>query len=86
MQPTLLPNLPDLPLLRHIVSAAPRTIIFYIFFTITAGKSFFYVQQWLAMMQPVADLGGGGNQTVSISVKIFFFFFWRPPDFGRKNV
>ena len=31
--------------LRHSVSAAPRTIIFYIFFTIIAGKLFLYVQQ-----------------------------------------
>ena len=38
--------------LRHSVSAAPLTIIFYIFFTIIAGKLFLYVQQWLVMMQP----------------------------------
>ena len=37
--------------LRHRVSAAPRIIIFYIFFTIIAGKLFLYVQQWLFMMQ-----------------------------------
>ena len=37
--------------LRHSVSAAPRTIIFYIFFTIIAGKLFLYVQQWLVWMQ-----------------------------------
>ena len=37
--------------LRHSVSAAPRTIIFYIFFTITASELFCYVQQWLVMMQ-----------------------------------
>ena len=37
--------------LRHSVSAAPRTIIFYIFFTIIAGKLFLNVQQWLVMMQ-----------------------------------
>ena len=37
--------------LRHSVSAAPRTIIFCIFFTIIAGKLFRYVQQWLVMMQ-----------------------------------
>ena len=37
--------------LRHSVSSAPRTIIFYIFFTIIAGKSFSCVQQWLVMMQ-----------------------------------
>ena len=36
--------------LRYSVSAAPRTIIFYIFFTIIAGKLFLYVQQWLVMM------------------------------------
>ena len=32
-------------------SAAPRTIIFYIFFTIIAGKLFLNVQQCLVMMQ-----------------------------------
>ena len=37
--------------LRHSVSAAPRTIIFYIFFTVIAGELFLYVQQWLVMMQ-----------------------------------
>ena len=37
--------------LRHSISATPRTIIFYIFFTIIAGKLFLYVQQWLVMMQ-----------------------------------
>ena len=31
--------------LRHSVSAAPHTIIFYIFFTIIAGELFLYVQQ-----------------------------------------
>ena len=31
--------------LRHSVSVAPRTIIFYIFFTIIASE-LFYVQQW----------------------------------------
>ena len=36
--------------LRHSVSAAPRTIIFYIFFTIIAGELFFNVQQWLVML------------------------------------
>ena len=29
--------------LRHSISAAPRTIIFYIFFTIIAGELFLYV-------------------------------------------
>ena len=38
-------------ILRHSVSAAPRTIIFNIFFTTIAGKLFLYVQQWLVMMQ-----------------------------------
>ena len=37
--------------LRHSVSAAPRTIIFCIFFTIIASELFCYVQQWLVMMQ-----------------------------------
>ena len=37
--------------LRHSVSAAPRTTIFYIFFTIIASELFLYVQQWLVMMQ-----------------------------------
>ena len=37
--------------LRHSVSAAPRTKIFYIFFTIIASELFCYVQQWLVMMQ-----------------------------------
>ena len=37
--------------LRHSFRAAPRTIIFYIFFTIISGKLFLYVQQWLVMMQ-----------------------------------
>ena len=36
--------------LRHSISAAPRTIIFYLFFTIIAGKLFLYVQQWLVMI------------------------------------
>ena len=37
--------------LRHSVSAAPRTIIFYNFFTIVATELFCYVQKWLVMMQ-----------------------------------
>ena len=37
--------------IRHSVSAAPRTIIFSIFFTIIVGKLLFFVQQWLVMMQ-----------------------------------
>ena len=37
--------------LRHSVSAAPRTTIFFIFFRISAGKLFLNVQQWLFMMQ-----------------------------------
>ena len=37
--------------LRHSVSAAPRSIIFYIFFTIAASELFCYVLQWLVMMQ-----------------------------------
>ena len=37
--------------LRHRISAAPRTIIFYIFFTIITGELFLYVQEWLVMMQ-----------------------------------
>ena len=37
--------------LHHSVSAAPRTIIFYIFYTIIAGKLFLYIQRWLVMMQ-----------------------------------
>ena len=37
--------------LRHSISAAPRIIIFYIFFTIIAGELFLYVQEWLVMMQ-----------------------------------
>ena len=36
--------------LRHSVSAALRTITFYIFFTIIAGELFFNVQQWLVML------------------------------------
>ena len=32
--------------LRHSVSVAPRTIIFYIFFTIIASELICYVQQW----------------------------------------
>ena len=32
--------------LRDSVSVAPRTIIFYIFFTIIASELFCYVQQW----------------------------------------
>ena len=32
--------------LRHSVSVAPRTIIFYIFLTIIASELFSYVQQW----------------------------------------
>ena len=36
--------------LRHSVSAAPRTIIFYIFYTIIAGELFLYVQQWLVTL------------------------------------
>ena len=39
------------PVLHYSVSAAPRTIIFCIFFTIIAGKLFLNVQQWLVMMQ-----------------------------------
>ena len=35
--------------LRHSVSASPRTIIFFIFFTIIAGELFLYVQQWLVI-------------------------------------
>ena len=37
--------------LRHSISAAPRTIIFYIFFTVIAGELFLYIQEWLVMMQ-----------------------------------
>ena len=38
--------------LRHSVIAAPRTIIFYIFFLqLLLVKLFLYVQQWLVMMQ-----------------------------------
>ena len=37
--------------LRHSISAAPHTIIFYIFFTIIACELFLYVQEWLVMMQ-----------------------------------
>ena len=37
--------------LRHSVSAEPRTIIFCNFFTIVASELFCYVQQWLVMMQ-----------------------------------
>ena len=37
--------------LRKSVSAAPRTIIFDIFFTIIAGELFLYEQQWLVMIQ-----------------------------------
>ena len=33
--------------LRNSFSAAPRTIIFYMFFTIIACELFLYVQQWL---------------------------------------
>ena len=36
--------------LPNSVSAAPRTMIFYILFTITAGELFLYVQQWLVMI------------------------------------
>ena len=36
---------------HHSVGAAPRTISFYIFFTIIVGKLFHNVQQWLVMMQ-----------------------------------
>ena len=32
--------------LRHSVSLALRTLIFYIFFTIIASELFCYVQQW----------------------------------------
>ena len=37
--------------LRHSVSVAPRTMIFYVSFTIIAGKLFLYVQQWLVMIR-----------------------------------
>ena len=48
--------------LRHSVSTAPRTIIFYIFFTISAGKLFQYVQQWLVMIK-------GGVEDTSLEAK-----------------
>ena len=35
--------------LRDSVSAAPRTIIFYVFFTIVTGELVLYVQQWFVM-------------------------------------
>ena len=35
--------------LRHSFSAAPRTVIFYILFTIIADKLFLNVQQWLVV-------------------------------------
>ena len=37
--------------LRHSVSAAPHSIIFYAFSTIIASELFCYVQQRLVMMQ-----------------------------------
>ena len=57
--------------LRHSVSAALRTIIFYAFFTIIAVKLFLYVQDWLVMMQLQYELK---TKTISIVVVRVFFY------------